>query len=170
MYQVNDTVLYGCDGVCLVSDITHRSKDDPDRLYYVLKPIKDPRATIYVPTDNEKALSHVRPTMSRHRIYEIIRSVSSLECIHIENEMQRKTLYAQILRSGDPLRIARLIKTLRLRRDELEQRGRRLHSVDEVYLKKAEELLFEEVSHVLSIQIDEVLPLIRSGVPDPLPE
>ena len=51
MYQVNDTVAYSSQGICTVSEICKRDVGGSMVDYYVLKPVADPRSTVYVPVN-----------------------------------------------------------------------------------------------------------------------
>ena len=63
---------------------------------------------------------------------------------------ERAELYSQVLESGDRKRLAQLVRTLYLRQKHLIAKGRHLHSLDERFLKNAENLLFDEFSAVLA--------------------
>ena len=39
MYEVGEQIVYGCQGVYEVNDITHLDIGQEDRLYYVLTPV-----------------------------------------------------------------------------------------------------------------------------------
>ena len=60
MFQKNDTVVYGVHGVCKIDDITKKEFMGSQKEYYVLKPISDSAATLYVPIHNEKLLEKMR--------------------------------------------------------------------------------------------------------------
>ena len=52
MFAVNDTVMYGNAGVCEIVDIrAQKFYQQPEKLYYVLKPIYEHNETIYCPVD-----------------------------------------------------------------------------------------------------------------------
>ena len=57
MFQVNDMVLYGTNGVCKVVDIDERDCGGRMVEYYILKPIYAANSTIFVPVNNEKLTS-----------------------------------------------------------------------------------------------------------------
>ena len=59
----HDFVNYGAYGVCQVEDIRpiRFGPDTPRREYYVLKPISQDGASIFVPADNQKLMSRMRP-------------------------------------------------------------------------------------------------------------
>ena len=53
MYQVNDTIIYGMNGICKIVDITSKSFSGKKSEYYILKPMNSQASTIYVPVKNE---------------------------------------------------------------------------------------------------------------------
>ena len=55
MFQVNDVVVYGSQGVCEIISIEDQKIGEETKKYFVLKPKNDKGATFYVPTWNEKA-------------------------------------------------------------------------------------------------------------------
>lgn len=61
MYRVNDTVVYGAQGVCRIADITKRDIGGMPMDYYVLKPVYDDNSTLFVPISNDKLTAKMRP-------------------------------------------------------------------------------------------------------------
>ena len=57
-----------------------------------------------------------------------------------------------------------MVKTLQLRRKDRLARGKRIASVDERYLKLAEDLLYGELAFVLEMEREEVQNLVRGRV------
>ena len=115
MFQVNDTILYGADGVCVIREIAKRTFSGRTQEYYVLEPIYGNQSTIYVPTHSEKLLAKMRRVLSAEEIYEMIRGMPGDELLWIEDENERKHAYGEIIRSGNRKAMIRLIKTLYLR-------------------------------------------------------
>ncbi len=56
MFQVNDHVVYGNYGICVVKAIGSLEMDSvvKDRLYYTLEPLYSEKNTIYTPVDKEE--------------------------------------------------------------------------------------------------------------------
>ncbi len=164
MFQVNDTILYGTDGVCTISEITHMTIKGKTLEYYVLKPAQGSQSTIYVPTQNEKLLGKMRKVLSAEEIHEMIQSMPDEETVWIEDEAERKQTCARILQSGDRRALIRMIKALYLHQQDLKRAGRKFHVSDERFLKEAERILYNEFAHVLHLEQSEVLPFIREQI------
>lgn len=161
MFNVNDTVVYGSQGVCVVTSITEKRISGTMKKYLVLQPVYDSRNTIFVPMDNELLCSRLRPVLSEKEVNKIIDDIPQAELILIEDETERKEQYRKILSSGNREEISRLIKTLRRVRSEKKDAGKKLHTSDEYFLKEAEKLLYDEIATVFKIKPDEVISLIE---------
>lgn len=160
-FQIHDTVLYGPDGVCEITDIVRKEVLRETRTFYELHPKFRPGAVIYLPVDNENTSRKLRPVLTREEVLSAIRNLPAEESIWIERESERKDSYGRIVKSGDCRQLLRLIKTLRERQDSLKQRGKKLHASDDTLLREAEKLLFEEFAFVLGLDREEVPAFIR---------
>ena len=151
MFQINDVVVYGAQGVCQIIGIDEKRVNGEVKQYLVLKPKDDKGATCFVPTWNEKAMGKMRKVMTREEVNAIIDSIPSQEPSWIANENERKDTYKKILTSGDQAAIISMIQALYLHKKEREADGRRLHMTDERFMKDAEQLLYNEWQYVLNV-------------------
>ena len=164
MFQINDTVLYGAEGVFKIIEITVMDFAGDKKEYYVLKSLYNENSTVYVPTDKETLLAKMRKILSKEEIYEMIRNMPDEELIWIEDEGERMQAYKEILMKGDHRKIVRLIRTLYLHGQQLKEIGKNLHKVDERFLKDAERILYDEFAYVLNIKPNQVLPFIQEQI------
>lgn len=169
MYHAGDTVVYGAQGVCTITSIEENDISGSSMEYYVLKPVYDANATIFVPVKNETLVGQMRQVLSAEEIYALIRSMPDEQTIWLEDEDERKKTYQEIIRRGDRKELVQLIKTLHFHQQKQQQKGKRLHQADETALKQAEQLLYHEFALVLHIKPEEVVPFIISNVtPHPI--
>lgn len=164
MYSVNDTVLYGADGVCTITAIVEKNLLGEKRLFYELHPVNRRDAVLFLPTDNKKTMAKLRLVLTRDEIIAAIHGMTEEENIWIEKESTRKEEYARIIKSGDHRKVIRLIKTLYEHRESLLDSGHKMHAADENFLHEAEAVLYEEFAYVLNIGRDEVLPFIQHEI------
>ena len=162
--KVNDTILYGMNGVCKVVEKKEKEFNGEKEEYYVLKPLHNQKSTIYIPVNCEKAAARIYPILSIEEIYELINSISDENTMWIPNEEKRKKEYQRILVSGDRLQIIQLIRMLYLKQEEREEEGKRLYVSDERFMRDAEKILYEEFSHVLEITPEQVQPFILKQI------
>lgn len=151
MFQVNDVVVYGLQGVCEIVGIDGQKVNGVIKNYFVLKPKNDKGATFYIPTWNEKAWSKMRKVMTKKDVDALIDSMPKKVPTWIENENERKETYKKILASGDQAAIISLIQALFIHKKEREGEGKRLHVSDEHFMKDAEQILYNEWQYVLNV-------------------
>lgn len=163
-FNINDNVIYGNNGVCVVSDICEKTFNDEERRYYILKPVYRTGSILYVPVDNEMLIAKIKRVLTKKEIMDIIDAIPNDATIWIDDNNERKIVYRDIISSGDRHKIICLIKTLYARRNELAQIGRKLHQSDEHYFREAEKILYDEFALVLELPQDKVLPFIVSKI------
>jgi CarD family transcriptional regulator len=166
MFKVGDYVSYETDGVCRLEQITMMnspSKDKQKKLYYVLIPMKDSKAKIYSAVENTTVPR--RLIMTEQEARNMVEMMSELPNLEIENEKYREDRYKKALKSCDCREWIRMVKTIYLRKQGRLAAGKKCTTVDEYYLKAAEELLLEELSISMHMSKEETQQYIRSHVP-----
>ena len=151
MFQINDVVVYGAQGVCKIVGTQNQKIDGVGKTFFVLKPADDRGATFYVPTWNEKALAKMRKVMTKQDVDALIDSMPKKKPVWIANENERKETYKRILAGGNQAQIISMIQAIYLHKKEREAEGKRLHMSDEHFMKDAEQLLYNEWQYVLNV-------------------
>ena len=79
MHKIGDNILYGASGVMTVVDIREESIGDVSRKYCVLRPalIRSDSLT-FVPMDNEKLVSFMRPLLTKEEAIDFIHNASDV--------------------------------------------------------------------------------------------
>lgn len=162
--KVNDTVMYGAEGVCRFAGVLEKEVRGSCNQYYVLRPVYNEYSTIFVPVNNERLTSKMRRVLSADEIYALIKTMPDENTIWIEDETVRKEQYKKILSGGERTQLVRLIKTLHQRQQAQKEKGRKMHAVDERFMRDAEKMLYDEFAHVLNISHEQVLPLILEQI------
>ena len=163
MFQKGDYIIYGSSGVCQVNDITV-----PDFLgestteYYVLTPVRD-TGTIYAPVNTKKFM---RSIITKEQAMELIRQIPSIQKEEVKERDHRFLAqhYKQTLDSHDVSDLVQLIKTIYLKNEDSALRGKRPTNTDMQYMKKAEDLLYSELSVALDIPFGEVEGFIAKEI------
>ena len=150
MPAVNDYVNYSTQGICQIEDIRpikfqagSRARD-----YYVLRPIYQKNALVYVPTDSEHLLGKMRPVLSPEEIDQIIESVRTQGIPWIQDRTQRIARSKEILTGMDERELLLLASCLYRRSKES---GKGLSATDTAILKKVESIIEQEFSFSLKI-------------------
>ena len=159
MYQVGELILYGKTGVCRVVQITPETATGP--ACYVLKPLYQ-TCSITIPVESPKLFT--RPIMTRAEVLQLIQKLPGLEAepYNCRNLNQLRAYYSERLNCRSCEELAKLAKSLYLKRSQAEAQKKKLGVVDERYLREAENLLFGEIAAALEIRRDEVPAYIES--------
>ncbi|MBR4109571.1 MAG: CarD family transcriptional regulator [Oscillospiraceae bacterium] len=152
MFQVNDVIIYGAQGVCKITDKEEKTISGVKKTYFVLKPVGDKGSTIFAPTDNEYVLKKMRRLLTKDEIYKLIDSMPDENAVWVVNENERKELYKNILAKGDHLELIKMIKAIYTHKKEREAEGKRLHMSDERFFRDAEQILYNEFQYVLDLK------------------
>lgn len=164
MFEKGELIICGGHGVCRVIDITDNPIDrlDKKRKYYLLEPVFEKTSTIYTPVDNEKII--MRRIMNKEEAEKLIAHVREIDVMWVQEEKRREQTYKDALRTYDSRSLMQIIKTLYQRKNMRINEGKKVLSSDEQYLRKAEELLYSEMSLALSIPKDQVSAYIVEAV------
>lgn len=164
MYQVNDHVVYGNYGICVVKAIGKLDMDsvDRNRVYYTLEPMYSEKNTIYTPVD--KADSSMRDAMSEQEAWKLIDEIPQQEMIQIPNEKKAEQAYKEIMKMNECTGWSRIIKTIHVKNRKRLSEGKRYTAKDDVYLKLAEDFLFRELAAALQVPRKEVETMISDRV------
>ena len=152
MFQINDVIVYGTQGVCKIVDTEEKTVGGKTKSYFVLKPVSDPGSTIFVPVDNEIVLKKMHRLLTKDEIHFLIDSMRFENALWIEDENQRKEIYKNILAKGDHLELVKMIKAIYIHKTQREAEGKRLRMSDERFFKDAEQLLYNEFQYVLELK------------------
>ena len=166
MFTIGDTVVYGTQGVCKISDITKITAAKVTREYYVLKPVYEGASTLYVPVDNEDVVnSRMRIVFTVDEVHSIIKNVSEGNAMEwISNDAKRKEFCINTLKNGDRVELMRLIGMLYSHQTEMKENNKHFHIADERYMKEAEKLINEEFAYVLGIEQKDVQNYIAKRI------
>ncbi|MDE6845218.1 MAG: CarD family transcriptional regulator [Lachnospiraceae bacterium] len=164
MFEKDQLIMCGGHGVCRVVNITGNPVDrlDKVRKYYVLEPVFQKGSTVYTPVDNDKVV--MRRIMNKEEAEALAERVTQIETVWIQEEKSREQMYKEAIRTYDCRSLVQIIKTLYLRKQDRLKEGKKVLSSDEQYLRKAEELLYSEMSLALSIPKEDVERYIREAV------
>ena len=122
MYEVGDLIVYGRTGICEVTEITTLKMDGvpKDKLYYILRPVREKRGKVFTPVDNEKIV--MRKVISKEEAEELIREIPQIEGLWIGSEKQREEKYKECMKSCKCAEWVRIIKTLQAVRTKADEK------------------------------------------------
>lgn len=166
MHKIGDKIMYGAGGVMTIVDIREESVGDVSRCYYILRPtLARVESFTYVPVDNEKLVSAMRPLLSVEEIISLIRSAKDMSPIDWVNENRaRQEYFKKIMESGDRAKLIAMIRAIDENGMRREAEGKKNFLSDENARAKAEKLLHSEFSVVLGIPEEEVAAFVEGEI------
>ena len=162
MFKKGDFFVNTNNGICEIKDVVTMNMSGTDKEYYLLVPINEQTAKVYVPVD--LSTQRIRLAMNKDEALSLIESIPDIHETYIENENERERTYKEALNSRDPKRLVGIIKTLYLRRQKRLDAGKKNTAVDDRYFKLAENHLHNELAFALEIDKSEILDLIFNRI------
>ncbi len=156
MFNVGDLVIYGSTGVCEVTDIAVINPIGIEgKSYYAITPLYQ-CGTIYVPTDNVKVF--MRPIISIAEVEQLIDTIPFIEAeaYHCNGANGLIKHYDSAFKSHECKHLIELAMSIHAKKEFVAKQNRKLGTIDEKYLKRAENLLFGEMAAALNITRDEI--------------
>ena len=111
MYAIGQTVLYGANGVCRISEITTRKIGKEAIEYYVLKPMGMQASTVYVPTKNEELVGRMRAVGTAEEVRALLAADSSLSWV--DNNAERFEFFHAVLSRGECGELMAMMRLMR---------------------------------------------------------
>ena len=162
LYQVGDQIIYGSNGVCIIEEIKmiEVPHTDEEKAYYIIKPIYQ-ECRISVPVDTKM---FIRPIISKEEALALIDSIPQIDAQPYFNTALRQLqdYYEKKLSSHACADLIELTISLYRKKQQVLEQKRKFGAIDERYMKRAEDLLFGELSVVLDIPKNEVRSFISS--------
>ncbi len=162
MFKKGNFVVNANNGICEIQDIVTMNMSGIDKEYYLIVPIDEKTAKIYIPVD--MASQRIRLAMTKDEALRFIKDIKDIDEAYIENEKEREKTYKEALASRDSKRLVGIIKTLYLRKQERTEAGKKNTAIDERYFKLAENHLHSELAFALGIDRNSVTELIFSNI------
>ncbi len=162
MFKIGDMVVYGGSGICRVMDISTLDMEGvpKDRVYYILKPSGRGDSRIFAPVENNRTV--MRRVLSRDEADALIGSIPDIELLPNTDDKNREATYRECIKSCDCRSLVQIIKTLYSRSRARVEAGKKVSSLDERYLKQAEDFLYAELSIPLGVPKEEMSAYIAS--------
>lgn len=171
MYKIGDMIVYeGSCSVCMISDIAAFDflGSDEDRLYYVLKPLRQD-CVIYNPVDNADAM--MRPIITKDEAQQLIDGIPEMDVtktnLGVRRFQEAKQIaqhYESIIKERDCASLIGLVMSIQDRKQSLAKQDRHIGSMEASTMKRAENMLFDELSVALSIPKEDVRLYIESRI------
>lgn len=166
MYNVGDVVFYSSTGVCSVEKVGVPDIGGlPDNVdYYTLRPVsKNHKEAIYVPVNTS---AKMRPVVSRRQARRYIRQVENMRPVYpaTRNPKAISDFYTAMISTYQCEDLLQVIVSLTCKRRECAAKNKHLNRTQSAFLKRAQEMLFNEFSYALNISRREVQNTVESKI------
>ncbi|MBQ8145195.1 MAG: CarD family transcriptional regulator [Clostridia bacterium] len=165
MLKKGDLVVYGAEGICEVLDIStqgFRGMSDI-KTYYILEPKENKSSRLYVPVDNDILCSKIKKLLDFDSLEQLI-CHNTCRGEWISDNKLRNKLYKELLSTYNREEIIATVKMLCEIKDGKNSNVKKLYTMDEEFLKKALQILFMELSHILIITQEQLLPYLLGEI------
>lgn len=156
-YEIGDTVIHPQHGAATVEDVKERKFAGEDTTYLVLE-LHDDSMTIMVPAETVEEIG-LRDTIDKGDLDEILEILEQEPMMTEASWQKRRAKNASRLKSGDPVKIARVIRDL-AHRHEI----KRLSPTEKRQRIKAEEFLAGEIAAMTSRDVEDAFELLYKHV------
>lgn len=162
MRETGERVIYGSNGVMEIVDIREETVGDITRKYYVLRDLNSTQVShIFVPTDNEKLVSAMRPLLTKEEAMDMIKRIKTIPEAEWKNDNRiRSEKFRKVIESGDRDSVIAVIKAVYENGIKRQEEGKKNYLADENIMRKAEKVIYSELSIVLGIPENEVADFI----------
>lgn len=159
MPGMKEYVRYGAQGICRIEDLRYiKLAGGAGHQYYVLRPLYQPTAEIFVPMDNPKLVSRMRPILSPEEIDQTIQRSADRRMMWIPDHRRRAEVFQGVLARHDTEELLQLARCLY---DRTQESGKSLTSRDAQILKEVETIIEREFAFSLHIGGEAVGHYIR---------
>ncbi len=161
MYEINDHVMYGMTGACIIKNIrTDKGGNNKERKYYILAPIQESDSIIMIPIMNKEI--NMRRVFTKEEAEAVLHELKDEKLPWIDDSKERIKEYGELLKTGEPIVWLKLAKALANEKIEKIEDGKKLSSSDDAIFKSAMNLLVGEFSISLNKTFEETDAYIKS--------
>lgn len=166
MYKIGEKIIYGAEGIMRIADVEDVEIAGSTAKYYVLESVERPTAgRTYVPVENEQLVARMRPLLTREEVSELLSSVGDLPTAEwTADSRSRAEHFRRIVESGDRAMLLAMIRDIYAAGQRRRSEGKKNYVADEAAMRKAEKLLYSELSEVLGIPESDVPELIKNEI------
>ncbi|MBO6214486.1 MAG: CarD family transcriptional regulator [Lachnospiraceae bacterium] len=154
-YSVGDYLMHENSGVCEVVEISEKALAGrgSEQLYYSLVPVFQKSSKVFTPVE---AKVRIRDVKSKKDMQALLEQVPEIEIVEEENNKIRAEIFKEMIDSFDPTVLAKVVKTVYIRKKRRIAAGKKVMSSDERVMQVAGKKLFEEMAFALQKGREEV--------------
>lgn len=166
MYQVEDYIIYGNEGVCQIEAIEMLDllKSGKEKAYYVLQPVYR-NGTVYTPVDTKVFMRHVITEEAANDLIDQMPSIRA-EASGPTNASILKNKYTAAIQENNATDLIQLIKSIYKKAAIAQEKNKKMGQTDKFFLRKAEDLLYGELAVALDMPRNRVRDHVEQRLAD----
>ncbi len=154
-FNIGETVIEPTNGICTMEGMRRMTVDNQEMTVYIFQAAN---AKVYVPADQVENRNIRRP-MEREEVKRVLTSLKQPVSPNREDARLQYNNYRDIMKSGDPMKIARLLRDLYILDQMDDLKGKEKEIMDQ-----AKKFLCDEISYIRQVSKSQVMEQINESL------
>jgi len=154
-FNLGETIIEPTNGICTMEGMRTMKVDGREMVVYIFKAAS---AKVYVPADQIENRNIRRP-MDREEVKKVLASLKQPVSPNRDDARLQYTAYREVMKSGDPMKIARLLRDLFILDQADDLKGK-----EKEILEQARKFLCDEIAFVRDQSKAQVLEQINEAL------
>lgn len=154
-FNIGETIIEPTNGICTMEGMRRMKVDGQDMTVYIFSAAN---AKVYVPADQIERRNIRRP-MSREDVKKVLASLKQPVSPNREDARLQYNNYREIMKSGDPMKIARLLRDLYILAQSDDLKGKEKEIMDQ-----AMKFLLDEICYIRQCSKNQVQEAITESL------
>ena len=166
MFSVGDVVFYSTTGVCQVISIGEPAlKGLPTHVdYYTLQPLSENhREMIYVPVDTKAFMRYAICDSQAQQYIDMVDGIQP-QFPETRNPKGIQDYYSALINSYETPKLLQVIVSLISKKREVQARNKHLNQTQTTFLRRAQEMVYNELAYALGKSSREIADIIESKI------
>ncbi|GEM_PF-444395 len=154
-FRINETVVEPTIGICTVAGMRRMTVDGTEEDYYVFQA---GNAKVMVP-QSQLSKRGIRRPMSKDEVKKVLSVLKVPVTLDRNDARMQYTYYREIMKSGDPIKIAKLLRDL-FTLDQFDE----LKGKEKEIMEQAKKFLCDEITHIRQAPKTQVMETINEAL------
>ena len=154
-FNIGETIIEPTNGICTMEGMRRMTVDNQEMTVYIFQAAN---AKVYVPADQVERRNIRRP-MEREEVKKVLASLKQPVSPNREDARLQYNNYRDIMKSGDPMKIARLLRDLFILDQMDDLKGKEKEIMDQ-----AKKFLCDEISYIRQVSKSQVTEQINESL------
>lgn len=154
-FKIGDTIIEPTNGICTVRGMKKMTVDGNEMTVYIFDV---QNANVYVPVDQVEK-RNIRPPMSRDDVKRVLAALKTPVSPNRNDARMQYTNYRDIMKSGDPMKISKLLRDLYILDEADDLKGK-----EKEIMEQAKKFLCDEIAYVREASKIQVMETINEAL------